>query len=827
MTQVLITSSGSGTWTVPANCPAGTTVNVEGWGGGGGGGSRSSGSAFGSGGGGGAYVNSVYQLTPNDITNGVPYVVAASAAGGSGGDGTTGNATTWSTNNLNLLTNSSQNAAAVGTLPTNWTSTGTPAGTIVGVGFTPTGMPYIDVNWTGTTSSTHCNVAFDSNFLVSTASTAYCGSAYIAIVGGSLVGVTSYQIIVDDWTAADAFIAAIQTTTCTITPTLTRFSGTGTTASTGLRVTIGLQLNWTAGTAINVTLRIAGAQIEAGSSPSAWKSTPGYLSAPGGSRSNGASGGAGGVAGTGNGSIKNTGGAGVAYASTGAGGGGAAGPDANGTAGSGGAGGQGDGTTGGAGGAVSSTSPANAGTASTSGGGGGGSLTTVGGSTTSAGAGGAPGGGGGGAVFWNGSSAAVGGAGAIGQLRITYYATNLQSAATSDAQVLSLTKGAGIIRKASDAQSVSLSRPATHASSRNSSSPEATNLIKNAVSYRTFTAASAQSIGMLRALFRSFGMASVGALSLSRGVLILRQASDTQSASVLSQKVRAQAVGLPSNASQALRKSSGKILIVVASQAYGLQNLISVIRRIAGTQSAAATHTIGKPYHATSPNTPGLIRHGTTPMAVGASGAQLIDLQRIFGHFIAALTPQNLALQKAISMARSMASASGIAATTFLHRYIPLAQRNRVVRLPPSGAISTLPPAIRIIVIPREEAGVLDYQIHRSEPEFFSPFDPGDQQTFTFDWSVRGYANDAIIAADIIGTPHDTGFPDLNFIGPTFIDSYTIPNSNPPTLGYLVSVTVGEFEPLSVPTAYTLRCSVTFASGRIGNWSVPFQVRNL
>lgn len=421
MTQVVLTSGTN--WTVPSNMVAGMTVSVEGWGAGGGGGARSSGAAFGSGGGGGQYVQSTYELTPNDITSGIPYVIGAGGGGGTGGDGVSGTNTTWSTNNLNLLTNSSMSGAVVATntIPTNWTLNGTPLGTIVGTGII-NGLPYIDVNWNGTTASTHMDLGFDT-FLVSTASTAYCGSAYVALIAGSLTNITSVQMITDDWTSANAFIAAIITTTVTPTATLTRFSGTASTASNGLRVTIGLQLNWTAGNAINLTLRVAGAQIEAGTTPSAFKSTPGYMVAPGGSRSNGVSGGAGGTGGIGNGTIKNAGGAGAAWGSTttGAGGGGAGGKDGTGGIGTTTAGGQGDGAVGGLGGLDQTTNPGLPGTANTEGGGGGGSLSTVGAPGDLGGAGGMPGGGGGACTFESGTGPSTAGAGAAGQIRITYF----------------------------------------------------------------------------------------------------------------------------------------------------------------------------------------------------------------------------------------------------------------------------------------------------------------------------------------------------------------------------------------------------------------------
>lgn len=892
MTTVLLNTSGSGTWTVPGGLSSGNTITIEGWGGGGGGGSRSSGSSFGSGGGGGAYTSSTYTLTPNDITSGVPYVVASGAAGGSGGDGASGNASTWSNNNLNLITNSICAGAAVGTLPTNWTLNGTPLGTIVGTGIdSGTGLPYIDVNWNGTTSGTHMDLGFDT-FLVSSASTAYCGSCYVALTAGSLTHITSTQIIVDDWTSADVFIAAIQTTTLTPTATLTRYSGTGSTNSSGLRVTIGLQLNWTAGNAINLTLRVAGVQIEAGTTPSAWKSTAGYLSAPGGARSNGASGGAGGVAGIGTGT-KNTGGAGAAYNASGAGGGGAAGPDGAGNAGTtAGAGGQGDAAIGGAGGAVSATSPGNAGTASTSGGGGGGALTTVGGSSSVAGAGGAPGGGGGGAVFWNGSSAALGGAGAIGQIRITYSTgvNNLLSLAATSAESIGIAARAAhdFLAGAPSTQTLAIHRLLATSYRASAGSTQSTAMARVLSVIRSFGAASSQSVSYSRTLLlhRSFGATSPQSLAYYRAASYLRSfgATDGESASIVARRVKLQASSASDTQSPSLQKVPSKGLDAVDTQSLGLRRAVGAIRGAASAQSARIVRVIPKTFGAGSGEAASASRTLAHDVTTTATDSQAAGIQRHVGRLIHSVSAQASQLTRSIGRnfvssldqsvglskklaqsflvsssssakmihligwVRSVAQGSvpqiiiangGVvlsllqaqvtnvarvrqlvpfivlssavqAVTTWFHTFVPLALRRRVVRLPPPSDISTLPPAGRCVRLPREEDEMLDSQIYQPEPSMFSPFDPTDQDTFTFDWSQRAYPNDVITWASISATP--TG---LNFIGPTFVD------------GLLVSITIGPFTPLYLPQTYALRCSVAFASGRIGNYSIAFNVMDL
>ena len=105
-----------------------------------------------------------------------------------------------------------------------------------------------------------------------------------------------------------------------------------------------------------------------------------------------------------------------------------------------------------------------------------------------------------------------------------------------------------------------------------------------------------------------------------------------------------------------------------------------------------------------------------------------------------------------------------------------------------------------------------DYEITNPEPRYFSPLDPTDQDVFSFDWSVRGYPGDAIVFASVVSIPSG-----VTFLGPAFIN------------GQVVEITVGAFAtiPLVQPVTYSLRCMAVFASGRISNYSVPFQVKML
>src|SRR6185437_2919338 len=109
--STLITATGAGTWTVPPDCPAGTTIVAETWGAGAGASGRVS-TTFGAAGAGGAYAKENYVVTANDVTNGIPYVVGAGSAGTSGANPTAGGYTIFGTN---VIGNSNMNGAVTGT----------------------------------------------------------------------------------------------------------------------------------------------------------------------------------------------------------------------------------------------------------------------------------------------------------------------------------------------------------------------------------------------------------------------------------------------------------------------------------------------------------------------------------------------------------------------------------------------------------------------------------------------------------------------------------------------------------------------------------------
>jgi hypothetical protein len=417
---VIFVTPGSSSWTVPTGLNAGDTVTVECWAAGSGGSGRV-GTTFGSAGGGGAYASTSYTLTPTDIANGVVYTIGTGSNGTSGAASSAGGATSFSANNLNLLPLTRGDGAVVGTpgtLPPGWNFSGGSGLTfnVVATGIDPTmGLPYVDIQYIGTATGGNVALFFTDalqGLTTVTPSTAYTQSEYVQLVGGTASNFTG-RLLINEYNGA-TYVTTVANTSFTLTSTLTRTTYSPTMGSTITGVQCSFNIDYTAGAAINATIRHMAPQFELGSSASAYKSTPGYTLAAGATGVTSATvAGAGGTTAASTGTTLFAGGAGAVYNANSSGGGGSGGPAGAGSAGNtSGQGGAADGSSV-SGGAVKTTSPGNAGTSNSEGGGGGGGLKTASGT---AGAGGQPGGGGGGASI----ATSTGGKGGDGQIRLTY-----------------------------------------------------------------------------------------------------------------------------------------------------------------------------------------------------------------------------------------------------------------------------------------------------------------------------------------------------------------------------------------------------------------------
>lgn len=161
-------------------------------------------------------------------------------------------------------------AGSPGTLPTNW-SVGGGTGltrTIVGIG-TAGGLDYVDIRFAGTTSGTFTTLLMETPSIVAAANgQTWTGSAYIAIVGGSATNVSSLTLVTNVLDGGGAVLTQ-QTQTLTLSAALLRYSVTGAIATASaayVRPLVGI--NYAAGMAVDITLRIALPQLEQGASAS-------------------------------------------------------------------------------------------------------------------------------------------------------------------------------------------------------------------------------------------------------------------------------------------------------------------------------------------------------------------------------------------------------------------------------------------------------------------------------------------------------------------------------------------------------------------------------
>ncbi|MCQ4158761.1 hypothetical protein NON00_02315 [Roseomonas sp. GC11] len=168
-------------------------------------------------------------------------------------------------------------AGTPGTAPTNWTIPSAPAGlarSIVGTG-EASGLPYIDIRYSGTLSSSSGNapILYDTTTGIPVlAGVTYTSSVSVALVAGSVTGVTALQLNFLSY-QADATTQVDSTSATSIlgslTATLQRFTQTVTTgvgvafAVPRLRFAFG-----TSGTAVDFSIRVAAPQFERGSSAS-------------------------------------------------------------------------------------------------------------------------------------------------------------------------------------------------------------------------------------------------------------------------------------------------------------------------------------------------------------------------------------------------------------------------------------------------------------------------------------------------------------------------------------------------------------------------------
>lgn len=159
-------------------------------------------------------------------------------------------------------------AGTPGTLPTNWSTSGFSGLTrqIVGIG-TFQGVDYIDIRFNGTATGTFGNINLEQSTVIAAANgQTWTGSTWAQIVGGSTAGLSSsITIVAAQNTSLGAYIAdtANGTISAAVSTVFQRVSRAHTTnQATTAFIRPYIQIGFTNGAAIDITLRIGLPQLE-------------------------------------------------------------------------------------------------------------------------------------------------------------------------------------------------------------------------------------------------------------------------------------------------------------------------------------------------------------------------------------------------------------------------------------------------------------------------------------------------------------------------------------------------------------------------------------
>ena len=175
------------------------------------------------------------------------------------------------TNSIRNNTGVGAVAGTPGTLPTNWTISGAGVGTLsrtISVG-EQSGISYVDIRYSGTTSTTSFIFAFESpTQIAALTGQTWTNSIYLALVGGSTTNINSLRHDVVERTLVGGSVLQNFSSDfkSTLTANLTRstysvaLSGGATTAY----AQPGIEFSFASGVAIDITLRIGLPQFEQG-----------------------------------------------------------------------------------------------------------------------------------------------------------------------------------------------------------------------------------------------------------------------------------------------------------------------------------------------------------------------------------------------------------------------------------------------------------------------------------------------------------------------------------------------------------------------------------
>jgi hypothetical protein len=158
-------------------------------------------------------------------------------------------------------------AGTPGTLPTNWniSGLGTLTQQVVGTG-TSNGIAYIDLRFSGTTSTTQLTIRTEAvNGVAAVNGQTWAHSLWCAVVGGSTANITSTGIFINLYDSVPNYLATVIGGSLNTTSTLTRTSAAGTLSNASVAfVQQQIAISFNSGVAIDITLRIGLPQLELG-----------------------------------------------------------------------------------------------------------------------------------------------------------------------------------------------------------------------------------------------------------------------------------------------------------------------------------------------------------------------------------------------------------------------------------------------------------------------------------------------------------------------------------------------------------------------------------
>lgn len=383
-------------------------------------------------------------------------------------------------------------------------------------------------------------------------------------------------------------------------------------------------------------------------------------------------------------------------------------------------------------------------------------------------------------------------------------------------QVAALSRASSKLLGTGSAQGWSVARLVAHRLPLGSTASTTASLLRQSSKALSYVVAAVTALGRTIGVARSGTNAYAASLQMLKSKLVAASATQTQVAALL--RITARNI----------------ILTAAATNVAAVLRAASLRRAASNTQVTARKISVARIFAGATPDVAGLQQTRFKSIVALLVQAQVaaVNARLVIIHTHSILASAATAGVAALFHARPRSfaaiSRSAVDLVRWPHQFLPLLLRSRVVRLPfawadvvlprvsrtvllpASSAASTLAVMVRRVLLPLEEEDVLNSQISRPEPDRFSPFDPTDEDQFTFDWSRRAYPNDTIIFASITSVPAG-----VSFLGPAFID------------GLLIEITVGPFNPPTLPMTYKLRCTAVFASGRVSNYSVPFVVMNL